>query len=93
MEFGWEQETYRDAYCKAVYCAIDSRGCPDKEEMLKKVIRDHTGAKFVVLPKDEDGYIDHQSAGITEEAFESELQLKNFIFGQDSYFETDNDNH
>jgi len=39
------------------------------------------------------GYIDHQSIYKASEIFASERNLENFLFCQDSSFETDNDNH
>ena len=39
------------------------------------------------------GYIDHQSLDEASEMFLSKNNLEDFIFGRDSYFETDNDNH
>lgn len=39
------------------------------------------------------GYIDHQSLDEASEMFLSKNNLEDFIFGRDSYFITDNDNH
>ena len=39
------------------------------------------------------GFIDHQSLDEASEMFLSRNNLEDFIFGRDSYFETDNDNH
>ena len=39
------------------------------------------------------GYIDHQSVDEASIIFLSKSNLENFIFGQNSYFETDNDNY
>lgn len=89
-EFGWENESYNDPLTKANYCALDYKNNKSKLGMLKKVILEHTGAKAVILNLD--GYIDHQSAGTSEEAFESEEILKRFIFGKNSFLETSNDN-
>ena len=89
-EYGWEFETYYNALSKADYCALDMGGDPVKKEMLIRVIKNHTGAKDVIF--DLTGYIDHQSAGTSDDAFESDETLKAFIFGKGSYLETGNDN-
>ena len=39
------------------------------------------------------GYIDHESISEASGMFLSKNSLEDFIFGRDSYFETDNDNH
>lgn len=39
------------------------------------------------------GYIDHLSIGEASKMFFSKGHLEDFIFGTDSYFKTDNDNH
>ena len=90
-KFGWKVEKYNSPLVKANYCALDCDGDKEKTSILIKVIMDHTGAKGVVL--DLDGYIDHQSNGTSDKAFENELTLKNFIFNPDSVLYTDNDNH
>jgi len=104
-QWGWEQDYYNNALSKANYCMQDifdyaygtkeDRTDQSKWQMLQKVIKDQTGAIEVSYDFDQlsDGYIDHQSSGITEEAFKSEEELKQFIFNPQSYFETDNDNH
>lgn len=99
-EFGWGYEKHNDAYTKANYCAIDNWHNKERLEMLIKVLKEHTGAREVVLNfscddyKDKNySYIDHQSVGTSEEAFESEEILKNFIFNPNSQLVIDNDNH
>jgi len=72
-------------------------------DMLKKVILDTDDqAKEVAFEKStskyhEWGYIDHQSiegdGGVGAEAFESEKNLRDFIFNRKSVLITDNDNH
>jgi hypothetical protein len=105
-EFGWEIADYNDPLTKAEYCAqsiVQSVYTPtdslefrdeNKKEMLIKVIEEHTGAKveFNALSLN-DGYIDHQSNDVADEAFYSEENLKNFIFNRNSVLYTDNDNH
>lgn len=72
---------------------------PDElEEMLKKVIKEHTGYDIVIV--DGEGfnysYIDHQSCateGMNMEMFEDESKLESFIFGHGSCINNDNDNY
>jgi hypothetical protein len=91
-EFGWEWEKYNDALTKANYCAVDN---PNNRDMLIKVIKEHTGAKDVVIVVDESwnsSYIDHQSGGTSNKIFETEETLKNFIFNPKCWLFTGNDN-
>jgi len=90
-EFGWENESYNDAWSKANYAAIYAEENDEARAMLSKVICAHTGAKEVQF--DISGYIDHQSFDVVEDAFENEETLRDFIFNPHSYLETDNDNH
>ena len=106
-EFGWEREVYYDPQTKASYAmafAGDAKNSQELLAMLEKVIKDHTMCNTVVLKAEKDwqgldsyGDIDHQSGphegGDCWKAFESEQALKDFLFGPDSYVETDNDNH
>jgi len=105
-EFGWEEETYNDAWTKANYCLQDivhvgwgedakNEIDKDKWNMLQEVIKTHTGCSEVIIDWKEvkDGYIDHESSGTTYEAFESKESLFNFIFNKSSVLEMDNDNH
>jgi hypothetical protein len=99
-EFGWEIEEYTDPLTKANYCAIDNASNEERVEMLKRVIKEHTKANDVIINANTEdykskyhSYIDHQSNGTSEDAFESEETLKNFIFRRDSVLYTDNDNH
>lgn len=94
-EFGWEWQVYNDAWTKANYAAIDCCATPSQLEMLIKVIKEHTGAKEVVIEANNsyDGsYIDHQSLGTSAPAFQDEKTLKTFIFSKQSYLFTGNDN-
>ena len=101
--FGWEIASYYDAETKAVYAYLQALYSKSQEymNMLYKVILDQTGADEVIFTlsdsfnDDDYGYIDHQSA-IYEtpfEPFDSEEDLKNFIFNKSSELQTDNDNH
>ena len=96
-QFGWEWRRYTDALTKANYCAVDIQGDYNKEYLLKKIIKDHTGAKDVIFDFSDEwdsanhSYIDHEGHGTTYELFSSEEYLKNFIFGGGVLF-TGNDN-
>ena len=105
-EWGWKRDTHHDAWTKANYCARDIswQGSGkeilewpsiEKRDMLIKVIKDQTGCTNVIFDalRINDGYIDHQSSGTTDEAFASHETLRQFIFNHNSYLETDNDNH
>ena len=89
-EFGWEREEYTGALAKANYCALDTIDCPVQKQMLIEVLKEHTGAKEIIFKLE--GYIDHQSLGTTESAFEDKETLRLFIFNPRSTLETSNDN-
>ncbi len=108
-KFGWEVEDYDDARTKANYCIQDiaypnydkdykvTGVSYDEEnaERLIRVIKAQTGCEKVVFDDRAigDGYVDHQSAGTTEEAFRDDNSLRMFIFNKHSILHTDNDNH
>jgi hypothetical protein len=94
LNFAFLQTMYRGERGKAWYA------------MLVKVLVEVTGCSALVPPdiKDDEGYgpytdwgyIDHQSAaneGANTEMFDSEENLKQFLFCRKSFIETDNDNH
>lgn len=60
-------------------------------DMLCRVIEEHTGVKVLVEPGSS-GYIDHQSTGTGMELFNSEEELKKFLFSEDAFVQTGNDN-
>lgn len=99
-KYGWDEETFSSVNDKASY-AFTYTQYGDEErliEMLRSVIKKHTGCNEVVFLKTSDeyypkGYIDHQSTEVLNEAFSSEESLKEFLFNPESYFQTDNDNH
>lgn len=91
-EFGWGYERYSDAWTKANYCAVDVAGTPN-EEVLKRIIREHTGAKRVTVQLSSDAYIDHQSQGTAHDLFDNEEDVKQFIFNRNISLIIDNDNH
>ena len=91
--FGWEEEDHNDAHTKASYCAtFCTKVNPSSTDMFKEVLMEHTGAKEVLIEA-ENCYIDHQSTHVASTAFESKDNLKDFIFGKDSWLHLDNDNH
>lgn len=71
--------------------------------MLYEVLKKHGAINITSVITDDwtesDGtysYIDHQSSaseGRNTEIFDSEKDLENFIFGEKSYIQCDNDNH
>ena len=99
-EFGWGYDRATDAATKASYCLTWLRDKMDTDTlaaMLIEVIKEGTGAtvvKFVPEAGDfyEWGYIDHQSADVAAEAFESADTLRRFIFNPASVLVIDNDN-
>ncbi len=101
-EFGWETIQYNDSETKANYCAIASvlySHDTSRQEMLKKVLCEYTGAKKVIFDFSVDDYesekfshIDHQSYHVANDAFHDEESLKHFIFNDCSWLCTGNDN-
>jgi len=100
-------DTYSRINFAAIQALYAENEHPEFKKMLERVIRKHTGAKGVAWRisiewsrTPEKGvkyncYIDHQSAyteGSNIGMFESEQTLKNFLFGEGSYIELDNDN-
>lgn len=102
-EFGWGPDKYTDVNTKASYCYtwLQYANNNDRDKFMKMlvdVIKEQTEATEVVFKKATDkyfpeGYIDHQSLSKCSEAFESEDNLKNFIFSTDSVLTIDHDNN
>lgn len=104
-EFGWEEESYNDAWTKANYLAVYSclySGDLDEtfKENLKNVIKDQTKCKNVIFEITDDwnknySYIDHQSVECRDydDLMRNLKEIRNFIFNKKSYLYTDNDNH
>jgi hypothetical protein len=98
-EFGWEIETYYDAASKASYCLTWAKEYGDEthEDMLKRAVSTQMGGVQVEFEPSgglyDWGYIDHQSSDVCNEAFGSDVSLRNFIFNPNSVLVTDNDNH
>lgn len=100
-EFGWAQDTFSDPISKLSYLLIYIRDWVDSQEdktefmnKLLQVVKDQTHCDRIEFPTDS-GYIDHQSVECNDlhYMFEHAQTLKDFVFGRDSYIETDNDNH
>lgn len=97
-QFGWAWEKFDDCLTKANYCAVHASHSEDLTRRLKNVIKEHTGAKDVIIVASEDynhanwSYIDHESLGTCDVAFKSDETLKNFIFNRKSILYTGNDN-
>jgi len=89
--FGREWEAYNDPITKASYCLSDCRNDSSRQDMLRKVIQEHTGASEVKFIIDSNSYIDHESVGNSDEGFVDEDTLKNLIFNPESYIFTGSD--
>lgn len=91
-DYGWEWYKYNTARDKIMYCIVDKGYDDGCMKLLKKVIKKQTGAIQVILHTDHDCYIDHESVGTTQRAFDSEDSLRNLIFNRKSAIFTGNDN-
>ena len=106
-EFGWEEEIYYGMDDKLSYALTYALGGNSNKyiEMLNEVLTDnmpdtditYDGMSYEELLEidvcADFGYIDHQSLDEASKMFLSKNNLEDFIFGRDSYFVTDNDNH
>lgn len=104
MEFGWEFEKFYGFWDKVNWAVMQAHYSNMSEQriaMIKKVIMDaypEVKEIDIRLKSDDDGgdrysgYIDHQSVGESEEIFDNESILRNFIFGANSYVQGGNDN-
>lgn len=102
-EFGWEVESYTDPATKASYALVHAQNHPELLDMLREAIQWGVGDGVeVIFDLDEDntdpwstvnGYIDHQSHGVCDDAFASKETLYRFIFDPNTVLYTDNDNH
>lgn len=88
-EFGWDWFKHNDAETKASYAAQQFSSDDNQLEVLKEVIMEQTGADDVKFVGLNDGYIDHDSYGITPT---TKHELKNFIFNKNSWLFGGNDN-
>lgn len=103
FEFGWENEKYSDFWSKANFAYLQALYAQNKKwiKMIEKVIKDTlkvskiTWQLTIDYPDNNNGYIDHQSSSSEDMnigMFESEEELKLFLFSKDSYIQTGNDN-
>lgn len=103
-EFGWEYNEYTDVESKINFAYLQYLYTKNSKwlDMLEKVIQ---GYCFVTYPiiwgvsLDYEspywGYIDHQSSAVENQntgMFDSEESLYNFLFSENSYIITENDN-
>lgn len=97
-EYGWEYYRYYTPLEKIRYLLTQiSNGKPaeldsedDRLKQLRRVVMDFTGCELQIV--DSEGYVDHDSEGVGMELFESDGKLKDFLFSENSYIETSNDN-
>jgi hypothetical protein len=102
-EFGWESSNYYDFGSKVIFSRLQAEYVNNEDwmELLDKVLKETFNTELIewrVGTNDDDPYcyIDHQSAsyeGKNIEMFESEKELRKFLFSSDSFIRTDNDNH
>jgi hypothetical protein len=102
-QFGWEIEDSYDFESKLNFAVLQARYAENDEwyQMIEEVLSE-AGVVIEgnILVKDIDpydtvAYIDHQSAsyeGQNIEMFASKESLRGFLFSDDSYVHTDNDN-
>ena len=89
-EFGWEHAMFNSPTMKAAYAYTYAKDDIYKMARLGRVIGEQTKASIEF--EEGDGYIDHQSYDVCEEAFKDDETLKRFIFSPMSFFKTGNDN-
>jgi len=108
-EFGWKYEIHNSigdrlnfAYMQIFGGDIWKNDTVESEhnqvwlDLFKQVVIDYTKCLDVVWPIGNEGYIDHQSAaseGENIEMFDDYETLKDFLFGENSYIQTGNDNY
>ena len=90
-QFGWEVESYDDNLTKARYALTDNYWSKDTLDLIIEAIKSVIDCKEVIILDEEDGYVDHQSAGTSE--FYSVDEYVNFIFNPNVILNTDNDNY
>ena len=107
-EFGWEIEEYADFYSRSSYAITLCKYNEDRFNQVVDMISSYFGGLKVLviqtngvriesydeLNTDFAGYVDHQSwSESADEIFASSESLYDFLFSDNSYFNTDNDNH
>lgn len=103
-EYGWEWRRFYKAKEKIRYLVTQvTKGKVSEAALVENphvallatVIREHTGCELKLVPSS--GSIDHQSAlgegEVGMELFEDAGRLKQFIFSEDCYLQTGNDNN
>lgn len=94
-EFGWGPKTITDMHSRINFAKIQAEGNLKWEDMLESVIKKNAKCKSIEWDLGEWYYIDHQSAACEDaniEMFDSEDDLRRFLFCEDSRIELDNDN-
>ncbi len=103
-KFGWDVENIFDIGSKIIFSYLQVLYSKNDEQlkMLERVIKNHTGCDNIQWDIDleyhgtDSAYIDHQSCaieGVNIEMFDSDDDLMDFLFNNDSYIHTDNDNY
>lgn len=107
-EFGWGPGNCRDIHSRINFAYLQILHSPtiERMEMFEKVIKENSDVTTIYYSLSDDyncdkknpklvwGYIDHQSSCPNNmEMFDSEQELKDFIFGKGSCIVLDNDNH
>lgn len=98
-DFGWQDERYWDFESKLNFAFLQAKAASEDNndnwtDMLWVVLGE-CGAIEIDEDMDKWSHIDHQSAyceGENCEMFESEEQLRNFLFNTSSYIQCENDN-
>lgn len=100
-EYGWGPDTLYSEWDKANYAATDLflyDKSEIKQEWLKEVIKEKTGATDVVWNPMKtkwgfSAYIDHQSVGTFGYEIHCKADIENFLFNSGSFVLVDHDNH
>lgn len=104
-EFGWETTTYDSPFDRINFAYIQAMSTNNVAwiEALYETIKEHTNCSDIVNNLSLEykknkiyAYIDHQSCateGQNTEIFDSKENLLTFLFSDQSYIESDNDNH
>jgi hypothetical protein len=102
-EFGWGTYVVRDIYSRINFAYLQTQYAEKHLDMLEEVIREHIGSDVPITwdmsidsCADNWAHIDHQSSAVEDEnmeIFDSEENLKDFLFGKGSYIQLDNDNY
>lgn len=96
-EFGWDREEYTDFDTKLKYaythvCPYGDLNKGTRLDMLESVLRDNIPGIKEFRYNTGYYYIDHQSAELCDDIYESYDTLETFLFSKNSELRTDNDN-